>query len=418
MGFFRIIARSLRQHIMSTLLAVFSIMMGAAMLVAVFNLQTQAEAKFEATGSGVDAVLAPKGSPLQIVLSAVYNLDDMPGEIDWSYVQKVRASDIVADAVCFVKGHSFAGFHVNAVEKRFFTEFEYEPGKKFSFDEARGGQGRCFEKRLEAVCGSEVARALGVRIGDSFNPVCGLSEKSPTHNDRVTFVGITSPTGTPYDFSVYIPLETVYTLDGHSDRSHEMVSDLGSRTVSGAYVRLNRINVSGQTMLHPGLHDLKYQIAQTDFAQLVVPTEELPRLFNIIGWITNVLTGISVLVIVMAGLFLFVSMYWALRERRRNIALMRALGATRGTVFALIMAEAFVISLLGVLLGVLVAHGLLAVGVDLIYAETGVMLSAWKISLMDFLVIPGAVVLGLLTGVIPAVQAYRLGVLRNLVPVS
>jgi putative ABC transport system permease protein len=417
-SFFKIVIRSLRQHLMSTLLAAFSIAIGTALLVTVYNLQVQTEDKFGSTGAGVDAILAPKGSPLQIVLSAIYNLEDMPGEIKWSLVKEVEKSHIVAETVSFVKGHSFGGFHVNAIESRFFSEFEYEPGKKFSFRTEDGGAGRVFEKPLEAVAGSEVAKALGVQLGDRFNPVCGLRTGAPVHREEIAFVGIMAPTGTPYDYAVYIPLSTVYGLEGHSKKSAAMQTDESLRTVSGALLKMQRIEVGGRSMMHPDIHSLKYELDQSKDAQLVVPNEVLPKLFSIIGWVTKVLTGISLLVIAMAVLFLFVSMYWALRERRRNIALMRALGATRGTVFALTLAEASAIALVGSVCGVLAAHAMLSVGVELIRAETGVMLSALHISLADMLAVPAAVLLGILTGLIPAVQAYRLGVLRNLQPVS
>ncbi len=418
MSFLRIVLKSMRQHLMSTALAALSIAIGTALLVTVYNLRVQTQEKFESVGGGVDAILAPKGSPLQIVLSAIYNLEDMPGEIKWSYVREVAKSDLVTDAVSFVKGHSFGEFHVNAIEKEFFSEFEYGPGKRFSFKPEDGGAGRVFEKPFEGVAGAAAAKALGIRLGDSFNPVCGLRSGAPVHREEIAFVGIMAPTGTPHDQAIYIPLKTIYGLEGHSERAAAMADDELARTVSGALIRLRRIEVAGETMMHPDIHRLKYEINQNKEVQLVVPNEVLPKLFAIIGWVTKVLTGISVLVIAMAGLFLFVSMYWALRERRRNIALMRALGATRRMVFALTLAEAFTIALIGAACGIVVAHCLLAVGVEMIRAQTGVMLSAMAVSLADILAIPAAVVLGVLTGIIPAVQAYRLGILKNLRPVS
>jgi len=418
MSFFKIVLRSLRQHIMSTVLAAFSIAIGTALLITVYNLKVQTQEKFESTGSGVDAILAPKGSPLQVVLSSIYNLEDMPGEIKWTFVKEVAKSDLVTDVVSFVKGHSFGDFHVNAIERKFFTEFEYKPGKKFSFVPEDGGSGRLFEKPLEAVAGAEAAKSLGIKLGDKFNPVCGLRSGAPVHKELITYVGIMAPTGTPHDFAIYIPLTTVYGMEGHSNKSAEMAENEEVRTVSGAFIKLRRIKVGSETMIHPDIHRLKYEIDQNKGAQFVVPNEVLPKLFSIIGWVTKVLTGISILVIVIAGLFLFVSMYWALRERRRNVALMRALGATRRTVFALTLTEAFVIALIGAVFGVITAHLLLMAGVNMIRAETGVMLSATYLTIADILAIPGAVALGILTGLIPAIQAYRLGVLENLRMIS
>jgi putative ABC transport system permease protein len=228
----------------------------------------------------------------------------------------------------------------------------------------------------------------------------------------MTFSGIMAPTGTPYDKAIYIPLLTFYELGGHEIDTTAMAGDENVRTVSGAFIRFRR--VLGGKAIHFDMLKLADELKRKGDAQLVIPNKVLPRLFAIIGGVDKVLFGISVLVIIMAVLFLFVSLYWALRERRRNIALMRALGATRGTVFMLILFEAVTISAIGTIFGIAAGHGLLSVGVELIRTETGVRLSAMYISLADILAIPGAILIGLITGMIPAIQAYRLGVLRNL----
>jgi len=211
----RIIAKSLRQHWLSTGMAVFSIALGVALLVSVVSLREQAHHNFTDVGLGVDAVLGPKGSPLQIVLNAVYHLEEMPGKIPWTTYEKVIKDPLVVEGIPFCTGHSYAGFRVNAIDGRFQTDFEYQPGKHFSFRPEDGGQGRPFEKPNEAVAGWEVARELGIRLGDSFNPVCGVKAGDPVHiHDNIRFVGVMGRSGTPHDRAIYIPLTTFYTLGG------------------------------------------------------------------------------------------------------------------------------------------------------------------------------------------------------------
>jgi putative ABC transport system permease protein len=170
--------------------------------------------------------------------------------------------------------------------------------------------------------------------------------------------------------------------------------------------------------LHPGIQDLKYNIGQSTQAQLVVPNEVLPRLFGIIGWVDSVLLGIAILVTALALLFLFVALVSALRERRRDLALLRCLGATRRTVFGLVLCESAFIAILGALLGLALGHGIVAIGGELIRVETGLRFSALYLSQADLYLLPALVVLGVVAGLVPAVQAYRLGVLGNLAPVS
>ena len=165
MSFWKIVLKSLRHHRFSNMLAAISIAMGIALLVAVYSFKEQSQKTFTEVGLGVDAILGPKGSPLQIVLNAIYHLEDMPGKIKWSYYKAVEGERIVEQAIPFVVGHSYGGVRVNAIDPRFLSEFEYLPGKKFTFAKEKGGQGRPFEKSHEAVAGWAAAKELNIKLG-------------------------------------------------------------------------------------------------------------------------------------------------------------------------------------------------------------------------------------------------------------
>ncbi len=415
MSFWRIVLKSLKHHRLSNILAAISIATGIALLVAVYSFKEQSHNTFTQVGLGVDAILAPKGSPLQIVLNAVYHLEEMPGKIKWNYFREIEKGRIVAQAIPFVVGHSFGGFRVNAIDGKFLTEFEYLPGKTFSFSKSEGGKGRPFSAPYEAVAGWEAGKELNIDLGQTFRPVCGVQEHDPVHGkDEIAFVGVLAPTGTPHDRAIYIPLETFYGLEGHPQETALMAEQEEYREISGAYIKIKRIRGGA---LHPGIQDLKFAINQSDRNQLVVPAEVMPRLHNIIGWIDQVLIAISVILTALAALFLFFALLSALREMRRDLALFRALGATRKTVMGLVVSEALIISLLGGILGLAFGHLLIEMGAHFIKVETGVGFTAGYVSMIDWLVIPGAALLGLLAGLVPGIQAYRLGVLKNLSPV-
>ena len=416
MSIWQIIVKSLRQHLLSALFAIFSIAMGIALMSSVVSLREQAHKNFTQVGLGVDAVLGPKGSPLQIVLNALYHLETMPGKIRWPYYKKVLDHPIVEDGIPFITGHSLGGFRVNAIDKRFLTDFEYLPGKKFSFSPKHGGNGRIFRADDEAVAGWAAAKKLGIKPGSVFNPVCGVKAGDPVHvNDNIKFVGIVAPTGTPHDLAIYIPLTAFYSLEGHGSEVAQMAVDEEYREISGAYLKIKRIRGGA---IHPGIQELQYNINQSKGAQFIVPNKVLPRLFNIIGWVDLVLLAIAALVTVLATMSLFVALINALREQRRDIALMRFLGATRKTVFGLVISESLIISVLGGALGLLFGHIIVAAGSHFIKLETGLMFSFTYVSSVDRLLLPGLIVLGVLAGTIPAVQAYRISVLENIVPVS
>ncbi len=420
MKLWRIVLKSLRQHSLSTGFAVVNIALGVSLLIAVISLREQAHENLTQVNVGVDAILGPKGSPLTVVLNGLYHMDEMPGKIKWTYYQKVLANPIVQEGIPFCTGHSYAGFRVDAIDRRFLTDFEYlpgepgQPGKKFSFRTEDDGQGRPFDAGNEAVAGWAVAKELGIKLGQTFNPVCGVSA-GPVHKNNIQFVGIMAPTGTPHDRAIYIPLTTFYTLDGHAGSTARMAVDEQYREISGAFLKIKRIRGNA---LHPGIQDLKYNINQSIEAQLVVPDEVLPKLFEIIGWVDGAFLAIAVLVTVLGTMCLLVALVSALRERRRDIALLRSIGATKQTVFGLVLCESLVISLLGGLLGLVIGHGIVWLGSRYIKAETGLLFSWQHVSLADAALLPALLVVGILAGLFPAVQAYRIGVLKNLRPVS
>jgi len=412
MSFWRILLHNIRRHKFSTVLALISITLGVGLLTAVVSFREQSHQHFMTEGVGVDAILGPKGSPLQIALNALYHLEEMPGKLKWTYYEKVRKDPLVVDAIPFVTGHSYAGFRVNAIDDRFLTSFEYKPGKRFSFNSDEGGQGRIFQARSEAVAGWAVAKALNIHIGDTFNPVCGVHSGDPVHmQDKITFVGIIAPTGTPHDRAIYIPLKTFYTLEGHGASVSAMATDLSQREISGAYIKLKHIRGGA---MHPGVQNLKYEIDQSTEGQLVVPSEVVPRILDIIGWVDKVMFIVGILVTLLAIMFLFVVLITALREQRRELAMMRMLGANKRTVFGLIMSEAIFLSIAGTIIGIVFGHLLVSLGSHYVAVETGMQFTSNFVSSADKWILPSIALMGTIAGFIPAIQAYQMSILRNL----
>jgi len=415
MLFFKMVYKSARQHFLSSILACLSIAVSIALLVSTISLRDQTHANFTRIGHGIDAVLGPKGSPLQIVLNSIYHVEEMPGKIKWSYFKKVAADPLVETAIPFCTGHSFGGFRVNAIEPGFFSSFEFQPDRKFSFAESEGGRGKNFVEKDEAVVGSAVARELGFRIGSRFIPVCGVNQGDPVHDEKVSVVGILAPTGTPYDRAIYMPLKTFYSLSGHGKEVSAMTLDEDQREISGAYIKLKRIR---NNAMHPGVQGLKYNINQSSTAQLVIPNEVLPKLFNIIGWIDSVLLMISTTVGVMSMLFLFSLLLNSISARRRDIALLRFLGATKTMLFSVVVGESIFLTMVGTVAGYLIGHLIVYFASVSINIETGIRLTALYISPNEILVLPAVLITGILAGIIPAIMSYRIDIIKNLRPIS
>lgn len=412
MSFLQILFRSIRRHRLSAGLSLIALSLGLALVLAVASLREQANGQFRNEGAGVDAILAPKGSGLQITLNALYHLDEMPGIIPWSLYEQVRKDELVADAVPFAVGHSYAGFRVNAIDPRFFTAIEPQPGHPFSFDPAQGGQGRAFAGPGEAVAGWAAARALNIKLDQTFSPVHGVRSGDPAHaGETLRFVGILAPTGTPHDRALYMPLEGFYGLEGHGEEIERMEHDLEHREISGAYLRLRRIRGGA---LHPGIQQLRYDVNRLPNAQLVVPNEVMPQLFHLIGWADRVISALGVLVAVLGVAVLFVVLVSTLREQRRGLAMLRMLGADRRTIFGLVLGEALLLCAGAAVVGAALSHGLVALGSHWVAQETGLRFSPVFVPAAELWAVPGMLMLGLLAGLLPALQAYRLNVLEGL----
>lgn len=175
MSFWRIVLKSLKRHRFSNGLAAISIAAGIALLVAIYSFKEQSRHTFNQVGLGVDAILGPKGSPLQIVLNSLYHLEDMPGKIPWTSYKEVERKRIVAQAIPFVVGHSYGGFRVNAIDGKFLTDFEYLPGKAFSFSPSEGGKGLVLKEPFSSPAPHLEGHHLS---GQYCAPKTGATEKA------------------------------------------------------------------------------------------------------------------------------------------------------------------------------------------------------------------------------------------------
>ena len=249
-----------------------------------------------------------------------------------------------------------------------------------------------------------MAHKLGLKRGDTFHPFHGLiyNEKSQ-HSETYVVVGVMQPSNTPADRVIWIPLEGIQKMSGHDPAAATDVSavllklrsPLFGLTLSTMYNRQgNRLTFA-------------YPIAAV-----------IGDLFNKIGWFDQVLTLVSYLVALVATATILAGIYNSMNERRREIAILRALGARRGTIFGAILLEAATISALGMLVA-FVFYGVIMIVVgEIIRAQTGVVLDPLKFDSVMLWAPAILIVLGALAGVVPAVKAYRTHVAEYLVPTS
>ncbi len=401
MTFLLLIYRSLRQHLLSTVVTAGSIALATGLLLTVWVVKTQSQELFAQTNSGFDAVLGARGSPLQLVLNSIFHLEASPGNVSAEDLQFITRHPLVKTAIPIAVGDNFKGWRIVGTVPELFQNIEYVPGKKYALAE-----GRLFEGTAkEAVVGSYAAAVLGVKLGDTFHPYHGLDlvANPDVHPDIFTVTGVLAPTNTPVDRVIWIPLAGIQTMAGHDPKHATEVSAvlLQLRSPMAGIILDQTYNKQGNRLT------LAWPIGSI-----------IASLFGKIGWFDQVLTLVAWLVALVAAASVLASIYNSMSARQRDIAILRALGARRRFVFGAIVAEAGVIGLLGALAGLLV-YGVLVTGIAaVIRREAGVVLDpfVWQ---AVFLWAPGTLVgLCVLGGLIPAVKAYRVPVAETLAPVS
>jgi putative ABC transport system permease protein len=411
------VRRSMRQHALSTTVTIAAVALAAGLVMSVFSIKDQARNAFTGGTMGFDAVLGARGSPLQLVLNAVFHLETSPGNIPWSLYEEVKRDPRVALAVPYALGDNYYGFRLVGTTEKIFTDFEYRKGHRFEVEPG----GRIFDPtRREAVVGSYVARRTGLRVGSTFQPFHGLFfDPGTRHDEEFTVVGVLKPTNSPSDRVIWIPIEGVYRMEGHVLRGagepytptpDEEIPD-EHKEVSAVMLKL-RSPAAGmalsQTVNRQGtVATLAWPVAQV-----------MADLFERLGWAHRILALVAYLVVVVAAGTILASITNTINERRREFAIMRALGARRRTVFAIIVAESAAIAAAGSVAGYIVYFAIVATASVIVRAQTGVVLDVFAWHPVLAAAPAGMTLLGALAGVLPAVKAYATDVATNLAPAS
>ncbi len=416
-GLWLIVRRSLRQHALSTAVTVLSVGLASGLAMSVFAISKQTYDAFTGGPVGFDAVLGARGSQLQLVLNTVFHLETSPGNIPWSMYKAMAADRRVKLAIPYAVGDNYRGYRVVGTTPQIFSDFEYQVGKKLT--PVTGG--RPFDPSArEAVVGSQVAARLGLTVGEHIPLYHGVVfDSTQRHNEQFTIVGVLQQTNTPSDRVVWIPIEAVYRMSGHVLRGTGQIYRARpgeeipeeAREVSAVMIKL----VSPQSGM-----SLDAMInRQGKVATLAWPiAKSMADLFNKIGWVNRILELVAYLVVAVAAGCVLASIYNTMNERRREFAILRALGARRATVFVAIVLESTVITAMGVTAGIAVYVAILGAATAAIRAQVGVVLDPFAVSPPLILAPVAMLIVGGLAGFIPAFKAYNTDVASHLVPIS
>jgi len=423
--------RGVKHRRLSSLLTIVSVALGVALVLFVVRARTSAQASYTSVARGYDLILGPThGSPLQITLNTLFHIGEAGGTVPWDAYERIRDDERVARAIPYAVGDNFRGHHVVGTTRDLFTTLEDRRARSLG----EGIRGRVFEQgSFEAVIGATIAsRFEGMRIGGTFNVSHGIAEGGASHGERWTVVGILRPTGTPADRALYIPIETFYEIGDHqkeADRLREgrgdeepgvpAPEDHGHGHAEASDQHIHGLSAIGVRLRVPYR---RFEIRsewqkERRNAQAVIPVEQVGEMLQIVHTVDGVLELVAWLVTVVAAMSILVGLYNTIAGRRREIAILRALGARPGHVFVVIVLESLVLCGLGALLGLFVGHLGLIAAAPVLLENYGVVLDSalgW-LEMRILLVVLG---LGFLAGLLPAWQGLQTPVAKNLQPVE
>jgi len=455
MNLFTITFKSLRQRRLSSSLTAVSVALGIMLMVAVLVMNSVIGDAFSQRSVAVHLVIGPKGSELANVLTAVYRVGKAGEPLPYRFLRDdllgadSKWKDSIEFAIPMTMGdvtEEGAFPIVGTVPDYFFVE--YASGRQFRL------KGKGLERSFDAVIGARVARENGWDVGSEFKLVHG-GASGHVHDEKFTVVGVLAPTGTANDRTVFVHMEGFYQIAGHEKPAEEAIERLKKfgYTVTPAEEAAIREAVAGHDHGHEGhdhaghdhaghdhghSHKVPDDLKEISFILLkaksgvealmmsgainegvralaVNPIKPMNQLMNdVIGNIQKLLLFLTMLIVVVAGVGIFVSIYNSMSDRRREIAIMRALGAHRGTVFLIILTESLLLCIGGGVLGLLMGHGLVFVAAPFVEAESGLTISPWQFDWVELLLFPILLVLATLIGILPGLTAYRTDVAQSL----
>lgn len=423
--------KSLRNRRFTAGLTVLAIALSVALLLAVERVREESRETFANSVSGTDLIVGARSSPVHLLLSSVFRIGNATTNVSWQSYQAIAALREVAWTIPLSLGDSHRGYSVLGTTQDYFEHYRFGRDRKLEL-----AQGERFSDADGTVLGAEVAAALGYRLGQPIVIAHGSGDVAFTlHKDHpFRVVGILARTGTPVDRTIHVPLEGMDAVHaaGAADASggdplaasiqnakqREVRSADGDRDHNhghhggGANETLNRTITAFLVGLKSRGAALSLQRKVNEWREepltAILPGATLLDVWDIVAGAEKTLIAISVLVVVMGLAGMLIALLTSLSERRREMAVLRAVGAGPAHVFALLLGEATFLTLIGVALGVVALYVGLAAGQPWLEQRLGLFIPLRWPSVTEFGLMILVAVSGVLIGLIPAYRIYRL----------
>lgn len=413
---------------LNTILSILLLTASVAIITVLILVEKQFEEKYQSNLDGVDLVLGAQGSPLQLVLSSVYQVDDPTGNISYDSVKVWMQHPYVKKAIPLAYGDNYVGFKIVGTTPDYIEKYQ-----------AKIAEGKVFEHNFEVVVGSDVAEKLNLKLGDTFKGTHGSAAEGEVHDHgEYSIVGIASKTGKVIDNLILSNIPTVWQM--HHEEGHEEVSENPAHGEPG-HVHEDEEHVhsaecnhdsheSDMTIDEPNMEitsvliEFKNKmgvfmwpniIAQNTKMQAALPTYQMNRLFDMFGVGLNALKYLAFGIMLISGISIFIALFNTLKERKAEFALLRVNGAKKHQLFLVVLLESILLCIVGYLFGTVLGR----VGIVLLSkaSESDFKLGFNPMEIIwekEGLLFGLTLLIGLLAALIPAIKAYTINISKTL----
>ncbi|APW38221.1 multidrug ABC transporter substrate-binding protein [Rhodoferax koreense] len=367
--------------------------LGLASITFVWLASTQMDRSFERDLAGIDAVVGAKGSAMQLILAGVFHIDVPTGNIPLAAVRELEKDPRVAKLIPISLGDTFQGFRIAGTTTAYVAHYG-----------AQLAQGALWTQPMQAVIGAQVAQNTGLAVGNTFYGSHGLGGSGHVHGDFPYLVsGVLAPCGCVLDRLVLTATESVW-------RVHEKATALDAEDQK-IMEEEREVTLALITYRSP-LAAVSFPrfVNTTTEMQAAAPAVEITRLLRMVGVGTDVLRGFGAVLLLTAGLSVFIALWNAVRERRADLAMLRMLGAPPAKVAGLVLAEALLLAAMATVLGLFVGHLLAEVVGHWLQAERSLPLTGWIWLPVEWWLPALGAAVAVLAAALPAIEAYRLDV--------
>jgi putative ABC transport system permease protein len=421
---------------LNTILSILLLTASVAIITVLILVEKQFEEKYQSNLDGVDLVLGAQGSPLQLVLSSVYQVDDPTGNISYDSVKVWMKHPYVKKAIPLAYGDNYVGFKIVGTTPDYIEKYQ-----------AKIEDGKVFEHNFEVVVGADVAEKLNLKRGDTFKGTHGSAAEGEVHDHgEYIIVGVLSKTGKVIDNLILSNIPTVWQMhheEGHEEEAiaenpahgepghvHEAHEEATENPAHGEEGHVHDDHESDMTIDEPNMEitsvliEFKNKmgvfmwpnlIAQNTKMQAALPTYQMNRLFDMFGVGLNALKYLAFGIMLISGISIFIALFNTLKERKAEFALMRVNGAKRSQLLLVVLYESILLCVVGYLFGTILGR----VGIVLLSkaSESDFKLGFDPMEIIwekEGLLFGLTLLVGLIAAGIPAIKAYTLNISKTL----